>query len=118
MEEIATGLGQAKKPLIITGSSLNQKELVRAAINLASALYKSNQLTGFSFVASECNSVGVGMLEARGFSKAMSIVSQYQKVIILENDLYRQAPASQVNEFLGAFQQVTAMDHTEISYHC
>jgi NADH-quinone oxidoreductase subunit G len=113
LPEISAALRQARKPLIITGSSLGSPELVKASINLALALHRTNNQAMFSFVFPECNSVGVSMMEPRGLDHAINDHSGYQALVILENDIYQRGVAAAVDQFLESFSAVVVLDHTE-----
>ncbi len=112
VREIAQALAEAKNPLIITGSTLGSSELMIAAINLVNSLCQSGKPTGITFVFPECNSLGAGMMGSNAFDKAIASSPQYDSVIVLENDLFRRAPASTVNQFLESFENVVVLDHT------
>lgn len=113
VKEIAAALSASERPLVITGSSLGSIELVQAAINLANALYQVNPGTGISFVFPEGNSVGVGMMESRSLNDAITSKGGYESVIVLENDLFRRASTSQVNQFMDSFRNIVVLDHTK-----
>lgn len=113
LPEIAEALRQAKKPLVITGSSLGSLELVKASINLALALYNTNSQALISFVFPECNSVGAGMIEPRGLDHAMNSHTGYDTLVILENDLYQRTPAAMSDKFLECFKSVVVLEHSE-----
>lgn len=57
-QKIADGLSQAKRPLIITGTSAQTPALLDATANIVRALQQQNANVNLSLVASEANSVG------------------------------------------------------------
>ena len=106
--EIANALKTAKKPLVISGISCASEVILEAAANVALAAHAALSLT-----APECNTVGAALLGGAPLSSAFEAISngRADTVIILENDLYRRAPAAEVDAFLGAAKHVIALDH-------
>ena len=113
LQEIAKALVQAKRPLVITGTSLGSTAILNSAINLANALHHRNSSTCISFVFSECNSLGVGMMEKKGLDEANSTEVQYDTLVVLENDLYRRQTQIQGDKFLDKFEHIVVLDHTQ-----
>src|SRR5215468_4411687 len=97
--EIASALKSAEKPLVISGMSCGSEAVMEAAANVAMAAKAALSLT-----APECNTVGATLLGGCPLSAAFQAVKDRRAdtVIILENDLYRRAPAAQVDAFLNA----------------
>ena len=97
---IADSLKQAKRPLIVSGTSCASLAVIQAAYNVAKALpSKDKQLT---FTVPECNSLGLAIMGGRRLQQAFERVGNglADSVIILENDLYRRAPGQDVDMFL------------------
>jgi len=113
LKEIAEALLQAQRPLVIAGTSLGSTTLLNSAINLANALHQGNSNACISFIFSECNSVGVGMMETKGLEDAVQSKSQYDTLIVLENDLYRRQTQTLINNFLDRFKNIIVLDHTQ-----
>jgi NADH-quinone oxidoreductase subunit G len=107
-EMIANALKTAKKPLVISGMSCGSQAVMEAAANVAKASHAALSLT-----APECNTVGASMIGGAPLSAAFDAVRSgiVDTVIILENDLYRRAPAAEVDAFLGAAKHVIVLDH-------
>ena len=105
--EIARALKAAKKPLVISGMSCASRAVMEAATNVAMAASAA-----LSFTAPECNTVGAALMDGRPLSAAFEAVrgGGADTVIVLENDLYRRAPASEVNAFLDAAAHVVVLD--------
>jgi NADH-quinone oxidoreductase subunit G len=106
--EIARALKNAKRPLVISGTSCASEAIIQAAANVAMAAKAK-----LSFTAAECNSVGLSLLSANPLSGAFQAVRERyaETVIILENDLYRRAPRSEVDSMLKAAPHVIVLDH-------
>ncbi len=106
--EIARALKAAKKPLVISGASCASGAVVQAAANVAMAVQAA-----VSFTVPECNTVGATLMGGSPLSAAFQAVNDgsADTVIILENDLYRRAPAAEVDSFLEAAAHVIVLDH-------
>ena len=106
--EIARALKTARNPLVISGTGCGSEAVIQAAANVAMAARAA-----ISFTAPECNTVGVTLMGGRPLSGAFQAVSEGRAdtVIILENDLYRRAPAAQVDSFLNSAAHVIVLDH-------
>jgi len=106
--EIAIALKSAKKPLVISGMSCLSQDVMEAAANVAMAAHAA-----LSFTAPECNTVGAALMGGAPLGAAFEAVrnGRADTVIILENDLYRRAPAAEVDAFLGAAKHVIVLDH-------
>ena len=106
--EIARALKAAKKPLVISGMSCASEAIIEAAANVAMAAHAA-----LSFTAPECNTVGAALMGGVSLSAAFQAVKDgyADTVIILENNLYRRAPAAEVDSFLEAASRVIVLDH-------
>jgi NADH-quinone oxidoreductase subunit G len=106
--EIANALRSAKKPLVISGMSCSSQAVMEAAANVAMAAH-----TALSLTAPECNTVGATLIGGSPLTAAFEVVGKgsADTVIILENDLYRRAPAAEVDAFLAAAKHVIVLDH-------
>jgi NADH-quinone oxidoreductase subunit G len=106
--EIAGALKAAKKPLVISGASCGSEALIQAAANVAMA-----GRAAVSFTAAECNTVGAALMGGKPLSEAFRAIhdGKADTLIIVENDLYRRAPARDVDSFLHAAAHVIVLDH-------
>jgi NADH-quinone oxidoreductase subunit G len=106
--EIARALKSAKKPLVISGMSCASEAVMEAAANVAMAANAALSLT-----APECNTVGAALMGGCPLSAAFQAVKdgRADTVVVLENDLYRRAPAAEVDAFLDAAAHVIVVDH-------
>ena len=88
---------------------------MQAAANVAWALCSSGVRADLCFTVPECNSLGLGLMKARGLSEAFSEVStgKADTVVILENDLYRRGESEPVKEFLCRAKHLIVIDHLE-----
>ena len=106
--EIAQALRSARKPLVISGMSCGSEAVMEAAANVAMAAHAALSLT-----APECNTVGASLMGGLPLSAAFQAVQdgRADTVVILENDLYRRAPAAEVDAFLNTAAHVIVLDH-------
>ena len=112
-EEIAASLKIAKHPLIISGVSSGNGQMIKAAANVTWALAKAGRDTGLSFVLPECNSLGLGLMASRGIEAALDAVEEGRAdtMIVLENDLFRRAPRERLVRCLGKLKHLIVIDH-------
>ncbi|MBL1263013.1 NADH-quinone oxidoreductase subunit NuoG [Candidatus Methylomicrobium oryzae] len=110
---IAGRLREAKRPLIVSGTSCASLAVVQAAYNIARALPAQNK--GLLYALPEANSLGLTMIGGRRLKDAFARVQDgsADTMVILENDLYRRAPAPQIDAFLDAARHVAVIDHLE-----
>ena len=102
--EIAAALKNAKRPLIVSGPSIGSVAVIEAAVNAALALPGA----ALAFTAPECNSIGLFLMEAPPLDAALQ--AEGDTLVILENDLYRRAPAFVVDQLLSRFLHVIVLD--------
>ncbi len=103
--EIAGALKNAKRPAVISGPSCGSAPLIHAAAEIARALPSAS----LAFTAPEANSFGLALMNA----PTMDDAPEADTVIILENDLYRRAPAATMDEFFSKFKRVVVLDSLE-----
>lgn len=111
-------LGNAKKPLIIAGSSARDVALLEAASNIARALKGRGLEASIALVGQEANSLGLAMLGAQTLSdkplEAALVRIESEEglaLVTLENDLYRRAPRNRVDAALARLQHLLVIDH-------
>ena len=111
-EAIAGALRAAERPVVISGSGSGSEAVIDAAAQVARALGRERP-ADLCFTASECNSFGLGLLNAMNTSEAFQRVAdgQVDTVIVLENDLYRRVPGATVEAMLAS-ARVVAIDHS------
>src|SRR5215471_10119197 len=102
--EVASALKTARRPLIVSGPSSGSAAVIQAAVNCALALPGA----ALTFTVPECNSNGLVLMEASPLEAAFE--AEGDTLIIVENDLYRRAPAPVVDQFLSKFLHVIALD--------
>lgn len=109
---IANKLKEAKRPVIITGTSIRNESVIKAAYNLAAILCSSGKPAGICFVVPECNSMGLGMMQAPSFHKALDRIKRMDNaaVLIIENDLNRYLSADVVEKFFMHAKTIIVFD--------
>ncbi|UVE16094.1 NADH-quinone oxidoreductase subunit NuoG [Pseudomonas sp. LS44] len=114
-QRIADALLAAKRPLVISGTSLGNPALIEAAANIAKALKARDKKGSISLVVPEANSLGVTLLGGESVDAALNalISQQADAVVVLENDLYRRADAATVDAALNAAKVVIVADHQQ-----
>ena len=112
-QRIAETLLAAEKPLIISGTSCGHEAIIQAAANIVTALQIKGKTAGISLVVPEANSLGVAMLGGQSLDVALTHLRDRDAdtVVILENDLYRRAPAEQIDNILAITKNILVLDH-------
>ena len=121
VQQIASDLTSAKRPLIISGSGCENTALLKATANIAKALYTHNKETLLSLVVREANSLGLTILVEdnptadldaaikRGIEDENSALT----VLILENDLSQRIEASNKDAFEKAIDKLIVFDQLQ-----
>ncbi|MHA3055233.1 NADH-quinone oxidoreductase subunit NuoG [Acinetobacter sp. ANC 4633] len=107
-QTIADTLKAAKKPLVIAGTSLQDPAIMEAAAQLTQNL---GATAGLTLVVPEVNSMGLALFG--GLSLEQAFAQDYDAVVIVENDLFRRLPVTQVQAALAKVQDVIVLDHSE-----
>ena len=114
-------LRDAERPLIVCGTGAGAETVLQAAANIALALRRAGRPARIFLTAPECNSLGLAALGGEPLSAALTALRERRArgVIVLENDLFRRAPESEVAPALAAAEQVAVLDHTltETAHH-
>jgi len=116
-ERIADALRQAERPLIVSGTGCGMPAVLHAAANVAWALWSgaadSDRQVRLRLIQPECNSLGLALLEAPPLSAAFAALAtgSADTLLVLENDLYRRAPAAVIDAALDNAPEVWLLDH-------
>ena len=110
---IVQALTGARKPLIVTGSNAGSEAIIEAAANIAKALKGRGSDVGITFVAGAANSMGTAMIGGGSLDQALEQLASgaADTAIVMENDLYRHAPAAQVDAALAKVNNLIVADH-------
>lgn len=114
VEQIADGLKNAKRPLVVSGTGSGSEAVMEAAANVAYALCTSDKRAELTLTVPEANSMGLAMLDGKPMSEGMEAIrkGEADTIITVENDLYRRAPKETVDEVLAQAEHLVALDHT------
>lgn len=115
---IASTLKAAKKPLIVSGSSLLNSAVIESAAAVADTLSNEQENVFLSLSVPECNSLGAAMLgDGMSLKGMMDSAAQgnIDTLIVLENDLYRRASSEQVDQLLANIKQLIVIDSLDNS---
>ncbi|HVB56661.1 MAG TPA: NADH-quinone oxidoreductase subunit NuoG [Candidatus Acidoferrales bacterium] len=112
-DDIANALKKAQRSLVVSGPGCNNEAVIQAAANVTRALYTVGLPATLSFIVPECNSFGLALIGGAPLSQAFKAVGDgaVDTIVILENDLYRRAPARFVDAFLNGTKHLIALDH-------
>ena len=112
-QRIATALLEAKRPLIISGSSLGSNALIEAAANIAKALKLRDKNGSLSLIVPEANSMGLALFGGDSLDDALQAVisGKADALVVLENDLFTRVDAATVDAALNAAKVVIVADH-------
>ena len=114
-ERIAGALLEAKRPLLIAGTSLGSRALLEAAGNIAQALKNKQKQGSLSLVVPEANSMGLALFGGDSLDAALDRVDggEVDALVVLENDLYRRAPAARIDAALTKAKTLIVLDHQQ-----
>ncbi|HUH67310.1 MAG TPA: NADH-quinone oxidoreductase subunit NuoG, partial [Syntrophales bacterium] len=111
-ELVAHALLNAERPLMISGVSMGDEAMVKAAANVAAALTASGKKTYLYYVMPECNTLGISLFGGRSLKEAADTLESgsASTIVIVENDLYRRAEKELIDRVLGAARKIIAID--------
>jgi NADH-quinone oxidoreductase subunit G len=116
-EAIAEALAGAERPLVVSGIGCGSLQVLQAAAAIANALWSREQQddTGpaLRLALPECNSLGLALFEAPALETAFDALERgdADTLLVLENDLYRRAPAARVDAALARAERIVLLDH-------
>ncbi|PCJ28678.1 MAG: NADH-quinone oxidoreductase subunit G [SAR86 cluster bacterium] len=113
--KIAEQLQKAKRPLIIAGSTSGNLDLIKAAANIARGLNQQrSEPIDLCLLVPEVNSIGMGLLVNADNSLQAGLArldgGSATRAIVLENDLFRRAPKTVVDNALTKAEKVLVLD--------
>jgi NADH-quinone oxidoreductase subunit G len=111
---MAAALKAAKRPLVVSGTSLFSADVLAAAGNIANALGSSDKPCDLALVVPEVNSLGLTMMvgpEGKALEAAMRVGAK--QAVVLENDLYRRTVNSDVTNFINGLDILAVLDHLQ-----
>ncbi len=112
--EIASALGGAARPLIVSGAGCASLALIEAAANICTALGKIGGQPQIFFALPEANSLGLALLGAAGgLETACSALrsGRADTVVVIENDLFRRCAEEKAIALFDSAKYLVAIDH-------
>lgn len=111
-QTIAQAMLNAKRPLVVGGTSAGSLGLIEAAANIANAMHAMHRRAHMSFVLPECNSMGLALFEAGDLDDALAAIENgaASTLVVLENDLYRRAPGASIDRAFAGVSNLVAID--------
>ena len=106
---IVEALKNARKPLIVTGSSSSSPEIVKAAIAIAHALTMHNDKTGLIICTDEANTLAVVCLGQKSFPEP-GTGAVVDVAIVLENDLSLRMSDTALSKWLDQITNLIVID--------
>jgi NADH-quinone oxidoreductase subunit G len=109
---IADSLLAVERPLVVAGTSAGDIGTLDAALNICRALKSRGKTPYISLTLPEVNSLGLALIDAQPLEAALALIEsgEADRVVVLESDLYRQAPATRVDAAL-AKAKLLVIDH-------
>lgn len=110
---IANRLKHAKRPLIISGVSSQNREIPLSAANVAWALCSEGLPAQLAFVLPECNSAGLGLMMGLSLERLVGKLEsgEADTLIVLENDLYSRANEKAAENLFENARNIIVVDH-------
>lgn len=110
---ISQKLLSCKKPLIVSGSSLGSRNLIKSAVNIAKGLQSLKKDVGLVLLTASNNSIGVGMMSDISLNSVFNkvISNQVDTLIVLENDLYRNEFKGLIDIVCGKLKNLIVLDN-------
>lgn len=113
VKRVAAVLKAAKKPLIVSGTGAQDSAIIEAASQVVQALNNPDAM--LSFCLPEANSLGATLL-SNDHPVSLTEICQradagdIDTLIVLENDLYRRAPRSQIDDLFNKIENLVVLD--------
>jgi len=113
VERIANDLKSAEKPLIVTGTGCQSASVIRAAECINRALNNSSSM--LTFCLNEANSLGASLMYDDAQASLNNLceqanVGKIDTLIVVENDLFRRAPSSQIETLFNKVKNLVVLD--------
>ncbi|MCO5237420.1 MAG: NADH-quinone oxidoreductase subunit NuoG [Chitinophagaceae bacterium] len=112
----AKALSSSQKPLIVSGTGMMSKAIIRVAASIAGALKEAGKEPGLVFAVPEANSMGLSMMGAAGaLEEAADRVAKENDItaVVLETDLFYRTDKNTATGFLNRCQKTILLDTLE-----
>jgi NADH-quinone oxidoreductase subunit G len=109
---VAEALLRVNRPLVVAGTGARSVGTIHAAAQVAWALKRRGKDVCLSFVAPECNSLGLVMIGGGSLSDAVQSVRQGRAdtAIVLENNLFERESLETVSGFLAPLKRLIVLE--------
>ncbi len=112
---IAQTLLEAKRPLVVCGTGCGNAQVMLAAAQIANALCAGSNRAMLCVAVAETNSLGQAMLAGPDAPDIKALTQraeagELQTLIVLENDLYRRGPESEIDALLSHVPNIITLD--------
>ncbi len=113
VEKIAVSLKEAENPLIISGITCGDENVLRAGMSIADALASLSKKVMFMPVMPECNSMGLALIPGKTFDDAVAVLSdnEIDTLVVLENDLFRRINEKLMSDLFRKAGKIIVLDH-------
>ncbi|QJC31796.1 NADH-quinone oxidoreductase subunit NuoG [Enterobacteriaceae endosymbiont of Donacia tomentosa] len=109
--KITEVLLNARKPLIISGTSLGSLDLIMASYAIVHSLNKKRKNTGLFYVLNTVNSMGIGLINGKTLNNILNKSNNIDTIIIMENDLYYYEERDKLDVFFKSIPNIIVIDH-------
>ncbi len=115
IQSIADALLAADHPVVISGTSLGNPQIMQAAANIVNALQKKEEKGRLSLAVQEVNDIGLTYFNGFSLEEAVQKIEdgEYDHLFVLENDLSRHMNPEQMKRLMDVPGRVIALDHLE-----
>ena len=115
VDSIASALSLAERPLVVSGTGCAHPAVMQAAAQIADALSARGAPAMLSLAVAEANSLGQAMLAGREAPSIKTLsdraaAGEINTLVIVENDLFRRAPAREIIALLDNIANVITID--------
>ncbi|MFB3881537.1 MAG: NADH-quinone oxidoreductase subunit NuoG [Armatimonadota bacterium] len=110
---VAAAMAAARNPVVVASAGQGP-EIVDAATAVANALCAGREKPCLIFLlVPECNSMGAALMGGRALEEALAEIESgaADGLVVLENDLYRRAPAARLDAALSRLGFLAVLDH-------
>ncbi|MCX2525126.1 NADH-quinone oxidoreductase subunit NuoG [Larsenimonas rhizosphaerae] len=111
ISQLVDVIDQSRRPLLVSGGSLESVAVLEATANLARALRHRDKQASLRLISGEANSTGLAMMGGLSLEDALASVDGDTTLIVVENDLYQRLPRAAVDQALGQAATLVVMDH-------
>ncbi len=104
-----------KSVIIITGTQLNNNEIIDASARIAELLSSPERKTGLYCVVPEANSLGLGIIADKNINQAIESLEkgEVENLIVLENEFFNRIEKSKAESALSKIKNTIVLHHNQ-----